>query len=181
MVVVPKVLVDGGVSSGGNRWPVLLLLELVDGLVDEAKESFWSGEIGGRGADVICGGPGDDRGVSQWVDQQDARRNGVSVPRITEDGGKEDGRLGGGDIWSWTSGREEGEVGVDELSWEFGACGSAVNSGDEGGVVIPKGRGRARLGRGWVVMDPSLGGRPKEVFDGLSSGLDVVLVDVVKV
>jgi len=29
-------------------------------------------------------------------------------------------------------------------------------------------------------MDPSLGRRPKEIFDGLSSGLDVELVDVVK-
>jgi len=30
-------------------------------------------------------------------------------------------------------------------------------------------------------MDPSLGGRLKEVFDGLTSGLDVELIDVVKV
>jgi len=31
------------------------------------------------------------------------------------------------------------------------------------------------------VVDPSLGGRPKEFFNGLTSGLDVELVDVVKV
>jgi len=31
------------------------------------------------------------------------------------------------------------------------------------------------------VVDPSLGGRPKEVFDGLASSLDIELVDVVKI
>jgi len=31
------------------------------------------------------------------------------------------------------------------------------------------------------MVNPSLGGRPKEVLDGLASGLDVELVDVVKV
>jgi len=31
------------------------------------------------------------------------------------------------------------------------------------------------------MVGPSLGGRPKEVFDGLASSLDIELVDVVKV
>jgi len=30
------------------------------------------------------------------------------------------------------------------------------------------------------VMGPCLGGRLKEVFDGLTSSLDIVLIDVVK-
>ena len=30
------------------------------------------------------------------------------------------------------------------------------------------------------MVGPSLGGRPKEVFDGLASSLDVVLVYIVK-
>jgi len=47
--------------------------------------------------------------------------------------------------------------------------------------MIPKGQGGTRLGGGWVMVDPSLGGQPKEVFDGLSSSLDVELVNVVKV
>ena len=47
-VVVTEVVVDGGILSGGNRWTVLLLLELGDGLIDEIKETFRSGEVGGR-------------------------------------------------------------------------------------------------------------------------------------
>jgi len=70
--VVTKVGVDEGVLSGGNQWLVLLLLKSGDGLVDETKETFRSGEIRGRGADVVRGGLRDDGGVSQWVDQQDA-------------------------------------------------------------------------------------------------------------
>jgi len=31
------------------------------------------------------------------------------------------------------------------------------------------------------MVDPSLGGQPKEVFNGLTSGLDVELVYIVKV
>ena len=111
--VVTKIGVDRSVLSGGNWWLVLLLLKLGDGLVDETKESFRSGEIGRRGADVVSGGLRDDGGVGQWVDQQDTRRNGVGVPRVLEDRGEEDGRLGGGD------------------------------SGNKSGVMIPKGRGRA--------------------------------------
>ena len=65
--------VDIGVLSGRNWWTVLLLLKLGDGLVDETKESFRGGEIGGRGADVIDRGLWDDWRVGQWVDQQDAR------------------------------------------------------------------------------------------------------------
>jgi len=97
MEVVTEVIVDEGVLSGGNRWLVLLLLKPGDGLVDETKKAFGSGEIGGRGADVIGGGLWDDRGVSQWVDQQDAGRNGVGVPWVPEDRGEEAGGLGGGD------------------------------------------------------------------------------------
>jgi len=70
--VMTKVGVDKGILSGGNWWTVLLLLKLGNGLVDETKESFGSGEIGGRGADIIGGGLWDDGGVGQWVDQQDA-------------------------------------------------------------------------------------------------------------
>jgi len=150
-MVVTEVVVNGSVSSGGNRWTVLLLLELGDGLVDETKETFQGGKIRGRRADVVSGGLWDDRGVSQWVDQQDARRNGVSVSWVLEDGGEKDGGLGGGD------------------------------SDDKSGVVIPKRQGRTQLGRQWVMVGPSLSGRPKEVFNGLTSGLDVELVDIVKV
>ena len=107
--VVTKVGVDEGVSSGGNWWPVLLLLKLGDGLVDETKESFGSGDIGGQGVDVISGGLRDDGRVGQWVDQQDAGRIGVGIPWVLEDRGKEDGRLWSGD------------------------------SGNEGRIVIPKG------------------------------------------
>jgi len=109
--------VDEGVLSGGNRWTVLLLLKLGDGLVDKTEEAFGSGEVGRRGADVVSGGLWDDGGVGQWVDQQDAGRNGVGVPRVTEDGGEEDGGLGGSD------------------------------GGDEGGIVILNGRGGATWGR----------------------------------
>jgi len=179
--VMAKVVMDKGVLSGGNRWSVLLLLKLGDGLVDEAKKSFGNKGIRGRGADVVGGGLRDDGGVSHWVDQQDAGRNGVGVPRVLEDGGEEDGGLGGGDVWSWTSGSEEREVWVDEFSREIRALRGMFSDGEEGGVVVPKGRGRAWLGRQQVMMNPSLGGRPKEVFDGLTSGLDVELVDVVKV
>ena len=70
----------------------------------------------------------DDRRVGQGVDQQDTRRNGVSVPWVLEDGGEEDGGLGGS------------------------------NGGDKSRVMIPKGQGRTRLGGGWVMVDPSLGG-----------------------
>jgi len=70
--VVSKVDVGGGISSGGNWWLVLLLLELGDGLIDETKETFGSGEIRGWGADVVSGGLWDNGGVGQWVDQQDA-------------------------------------------------------------------------------------------------------------
>ena len=147
--VVAEMGVDEGVLSGGNQWSVLLLLKLGNGLVDETEETFGSGEIGRRGADMVSGGLRDDGGVGQWVDQQDAGRNGVGIPRVLEDGGEEDGRLGG-------------------------------DGGDKSGIVIPKGRGGARLGGRRVMMDPSLGGRPKEVFDGLASVLDVVLVYVVK-
>ena len=99
---------------------------------------------------MVSGGPRDDGRVGQWVDQQDAGQNGVGVPRVTEDGGKEDGGLGGSD------------------------------GGDEGGIVIPKRRGGAWLGGRRIMVSPSLGGRPKEVFDGLASTLDVELVYVVK-
>ena len=58
---------------------------------------------------MIGGGLWDDRGVGQWVDQQDAGQNGVSIPWVPEDRREEDGRLGSGD------------------------------SGDKGRVVIPKG------------------------------------------
>jgi len=67
-----KVGVDEGILSGGNWWSVLLLLKLCNGLVDETKEAFGSGEIGGQGVNVVGGGLRDDGGVSQWVDQQDA-------------------------------------------------------------------------------------------------------------
>jgi len=70
--VVTKVGMDEGVLSGKNQWMVLLLLKLGDGLVDKTKESFGGGEISGWGADVVSGGLRDDRGVGQWVDQQDA-------------------------------------------------------------------------------------------------------------
>jgi len=70
--VLTEVAVGEGVLSGGNRWSVLLLLKLGDGLIDETKEAFGSGEIGGRGADIIGGGLQDNRRVGQWVDQQDA-------------------------------------------------------------------------------------------------------------
>jgi len=70
--IVTEVGVDEGVLSGGNRWLVLLLLKLGDGLVDETEETFGSREIGRWGADVVSGGLGNDGGVSQWVDQQDA-------------------------------------------------------------------------------------------------------------
>jgi len=70
--VVTEMGVDKGILSGGNRWSVLLLLKLGDGLVDKTKETFGSGEIRGQGANVISGGLWDDRGVGQWVDQQDA-------------------------------------------------------------------------------------------------------------
>ena len=93
--VMTNVGVDKGVLSGGNWWSVLLLLKLGDGLVDETKESFRSGKVRGRGADVISGGLWDDRGVGQWVDQQDAGRDGISVPQVLEDGGEDDGGLGG--------------------------------------------------------------------------------------
>jgi len=63
---------DEGILSGGNWQSVRLLLKLGDGLVDKTKESFRSGEIGGRGAYVMGGGLWDNWGVSQWVDQQDA-------------------------------------------------------------------------------------------------------------
>jgi len=102
--VVTKVGMDKGVLSGGHRLLVLLLLKLGDGLVDKTKESFRSGEFGGWGMDVVGGGLWDDRGVGQWVDQQDAGQNSVSVPRILEDRGKEDGGLRGGD------GSNEGRV-----------------------------------------------------------------------
>jgi len=72
-MVVTEVVVNSSVSSGGNQWTVLLLLELGDGLVDKTKETFWGGKIRGRRMDVVCGGLWDDRGVGQWVDQQDAR------------------------------------------------------------------------------------------------------------
>jgi len=71
--VVTKVGVDKGILSGGNQWSVLLLLKLGDGLVDETEKAFGSGEIGGRGPNVVGGGLRDDRRVGQWVDQQDAR------------------------------------------------------------------------------------------------------------
>ena len=70
---------------------------------------------------------------------------------------------------------------MDEFSREFGTFRSVGDGGDESGIVIPKGRGRTGLGGQRVMMDPSLGGQPKEVFDGLASSLDVVLVYVVKV
>jgi len=150
-MVVTEVVVNGSVSSGGNQWTVLLLLELGDGLVDKTKETFQGGKIRGRRADVVSGGLWDDRGVSQWVDQQDARRNGIGVSWVLEDGGEKDGRLGGGD------------------------------GDNKSGVVIPKRRGGTQLGRQWVMVGPNLSGRPKEVFNGLTSSLDVELVDIVKV
>jgi len=58
--IVAKMGVDEGVLSGGNQWTVLLLLKLGDGLVDEIKESFGSGEVGRRGTDVVGGGLRDD-------------------------------------------------------------------------------------------------------------------------
>jgi len=66
--------------------------------------------------DVVGGRLWDDGGVSQWVDQQDAGQNGVSVSQVLEDGGEDDGGLQGGD------------------------------SGDEGRIIIPKGQGGTRLG-----------------------------------
>ena len=149
--VVTKVGMDVGVLSGGNRWSVLLLLKLGNSLIDKTEESFGSREVGGRGANVVGGGLWDDRGVGQWVDQQDTRRNGIGIPWVLEDRRKEDGGLGGSD------------------------------GSEEGGIVIPNGQGGAWLGGRRVVMSPSLGGQPKEVFDGLTSSLDVELVDVVKI
>jgi len=70
--VVTKVGVDEGILSGGNRWMVLFLLKMGDGLVDETKESFRSGEVGGWQVNMIGGRLWDDGGVGQWVDQQDA-------------------------------------------------------------------------------------------------------------
>jgi len=70
--VVAEVGMGEGILSGGNQWLVLLLLKLGNGLVDETKEAFRGWEVGGRGADVVSGGLWDDRGVGQWVDQQDA-------------------------------------------------------------------------------------------------------------
>jgi len=72
MEVGTEVGMGEGVLRGGNWWMVLLLLKLGDGHIDEAKETFGSGEIGGWGANVIGGGLWDDGGVGQWVDQQDA-------------------------------------------------------------------------------------------------------------
>ena len=69
---VTEVGTDEGVLSGGNQWLVLLLLKLGDGLVNETEKTFGSGELGRWGVDVVSGGLGNDRGVSQWVDQQDA-------------------------------------------------------------------------------------------------------------
>ena len=63
--VVAKVGMDEGILSGGNQWSVLLFLKLGDSLVDETKESFGGGEIGGWGADMVSGGLWDNRGVSQ--------------------------------------------------------------------------------------------------------------------
>ena len=128
-----------------------MLLKLGDGLIDKTEEAFGSREVRGQGADVVGRGLWDNRGVSQWVDQQDTGRNGISVPQVLEDGGEEDRGLGGGD------------------------------SGDISGIVIPKGQGGAGLEGRRVVVDPSLGGQPKEVFDGLASSLDIELVDVVKI
>jgi len=88
---------------------VLLLLKLGNGLVDETKESFRSGEIRGWGADVVSGGLWDDGGVGQWVDQEDARKNGIGVPWVLENGREDDRGLRGS------------------------------NGGDEGRIVIPKG------------------------------------------
>jgi len=149
--VVTEMGVDEGVLSGGNWGSVLFLLKLGDGLVDETKESFRSWEIGGWRADVVSGGLWDNGGVGQWVDQQDTRRNGIGIPWVLEDRRKEDGGLGGSD------------------------------GSEEGGIVIPNGQGGAWLGGRRVVMSPSLGGQPKEVFNGLTSSLDVELVDVVKI
>ena len=73
MEVVTEVGVDEGVLSGGNRWSVLLVLKLGDGLVDETKESFGNGEIRRWRADVVGRGLWDNGGVGHWVDQQDAR------------------------------------------------------------------------------------------------------------
>jgi len=56
MEVMTEMGIDKGVLSGGNWWTVLLLLKLGNGLVDETKESFGSGEVGRWGADVIHGG-----------------------------------------------------------------------------------------------------------------------------
>jgi len=74
-----------------------LLLKLGNGLVDETEEAFGSREVGGWEVDMVGRGLWDNGGVGQWVDQQDTRRNGISVPRVLEDGGEEDGGLGGGD------------------------------------------------------------------------------------
>jgi len=152
--VATEAAMGEGILSGGNQWMVLLLLKLGDGLINETKETFRSGEIGGGRADVISRGLWNDGGVSQWVDQQDTGRNRGSVPWVLEDRGEKDGRLGGR---------------------------TTVNGGDKSGVVIPKGQGGAGLGGRWIIMGPSLGGRPKEVFDSLASGLDVELVYIVKV
>jgi len=96
--VVTKVGMDEGVLSGGDWWTVLLLLKLGNGLVDETKESFRSGKIRGRGADVVSGGLRDNGGVGQWVDQQDTGRNGIGIPWVLEDGQEDDrGLQGGGD------------------------------------------------------------------------------------
>ena len=140
--VVTEVGMDAGVLSGGNWWSVLLLLKAGDGLVDETEEAFGGGEIGGQGTDVVSRGLWDDRRVSQWVDQQDAGRNGGRVPQVLEDGGEEDGRLGGGDVRSWTSWCQEREVRVDKFSGEFRTFRSVGDGGDEGGIVIPERRGR---------------------------------------
>ena len=178
MEVTTEVGMSEGVLSGGNRWTVLLLLKLGNGLVDKTKESFRSGEVGRWQADVIGGGLWDNGRVGQWVDQQDTGRNGGRVPWVLEDGGEEDGRLGDGDVGSWAGGCQERKVGMDKFPREFGAVG---DGGDKGRIVIPKGQGGTGLGGRRVIMGPSLRGRPKEVFDGLASSLDVELVDVVKV
>jgi len=67
--VMIKMGMGEGILSGGNKWAVLLLLKLSNGLIDEAKKTFRSGEVRGRGADVVGRGLWDDRGVGQWVDQ----------------------------------------------------------------------------------------------------------------
>ena len=47
--------------------------------------------------------------------------------------------------------------------------------------MIPKRQCGARLEGRWIMVDPSLDGRLKEVFDSLASSLDVELVNVVKI